>query len=1000
MGWMWMRWLVGAVLPFLAGVACLRAAEPVNFDRDVAPLLVQRCLDCHGGPKPKGGLDLARRDAALAGGKSGTAIVPGRPEDSRLWQYVDAGKMPPKKPLAAAEKEVLRAWVATGAVWGTDPIDPFRFTTARRAGYDWWALQPVRRPAAPPVHDAAWVRNPVDAFVLSRLEVNGLHPAAEADRRTLIRRLSFDLLGLPPDPEEVEAFLRDDAPGAYERLVERCLASPQYGVRWARHWLDVVRFGESNGFEYDELRPNAWPYRDWVVDALNRDLPYDEFARLQLAGDVLRPDDPDAVRATGFLVAGSYDTVGQKQQSEAMRRVVRQDELEDLAGTVGQTFLGLTVNCARCHDHKFDPVRQTDYYRLTAALGGVRHGERSLPLPPEQAAEARSRLARLTAELAELEGPVRAHMLAERRTHPEPPPAPLAAWEFCGDARDRRGNLHATLEPGAHLVCDGLKVEGGPASYAATVPLARDAKALTLEAWVSLDNLSQRGGAAVSLQAPEGRAFDAIVFGENEPGRWSAGSEGFRRTQSFHGPEEADADRRPVHVAITWAEDGTITAYRDGRVYGTPYRAADVATFKAGQAHVLFGLRHAPAGGNRLLAGTIHRARLYDRALNPAEVAASAGVDSDYVSPDAIAARILPEQRARHGRLRARVRDVEAILDPAGRKMYAVTPQPPEVAHVLVRGNPQRPGEVVSPGGVASVPGPDANFGLPSDAPDAERRRRLAAWVTDARNPLFARVIVNRLWHYHFGVGLVDTPNDFGFNGGRPTHPELLDWLAAELAEQGWSLKQLHRAIVLSATYRQAGTWSEAAARVDAGDRLLWRKAPLRLEAEMVRDAVLRVSGRLDLTLGGPSFQDFAVRQAPGTPALLYAPVDSAGDEFNRRTLYRAWARGGRSRLLDALDCPDPAATAPSRAVTTTPLQALALLNNALMLREADRFAERLRREAGPDVDAQVRRAYLLAYGRPPDASEAARAAAAVRQHGLSVLARAVFNSSEFLFVD
>jgi hypothetical protein len=996
--WVWR--LIVAVLPALLLAGGLRAAEPVDFDRQVAPLLVQRCLDCHSGPKPKGRLDLARRATALAGGKSGAAIVPGRPDESRLWEYVDAGKMPPKKPLPAAEKELLRAWVAGGAAWGSDPIDPFRFTTARRAGYDWWALQPVRRPPTPPVHDTAWVRNPVDAFVLNRLEARGLHPAPEADQRTLIRRLSFDLLGLPPTPEEVDAFLRDDRPGAYERLIERYLASPQYGVRWARHWLDVVRFGESNGFEFDELRPNAWPYRDWVVDALNRDLPYDEFARLQLAGDVLRPDDPDAVQATGFLVAGSYDTVGQTQQSEAMRRVVRQDELEDLAGTVGQTFLGLTVNCARCHDHKFDPVRQTDYYRLTAALGGVRHGERSLPLPPEQAADARARLARLKAELAELERPARAGILAERRAHPEPPPVPLAAWDFCGDARDRRGGLHADLQPGAHLVCDGLRVEGGPTSYAATVPLARDLKAKTLEAWVTLDNLSQRGGAALSVQAPGGGTFDAVVFGEVEPGRWMAGSDNFRRTQSFHGPEEAEADRRPVHVAVTYAEDGTVTAYRNGRVYGTPYRAADVVTFKAGQAQVLFGLRHAPAEGNRMLAGTVHRARLYDRALNPAEVAASAGVDSDYVAPEAITARLSPEKRPRHGRLLGRVREEEALLDPAGRKVYAVTPLQPEVAHVLLRGNPQQPGEVVSAGGVTAVPGRSADFGLAPDAPDGERRRRLAAWVTDPRNPLFARVIVNRLWHYHFGVGLVDTPNDFGFNGGRPSHPELLDWLAAELVERGWSLKQLHRAIVLSATYRQAAAWDESAARVDAGDRLLWRKAPLRLEAEMVRDAVLSVSGRLELTLGGPSFQDFVVSKAPGTTANLYVPVDAPDAGSNRRTLYRAWARGGRSRLLDTLDCPDPAATAPSRAVTTTPLQALALLNNALVLREAEQFAERLRREAGPDVDAQVRRAYLLAYGRPPDAGELARARAAVREHGLAVLARAIFNSSEFLFVD
>jgi hypothetical protein len=1001
--WTWR--LIGPILLSLTLTRGLPAAGPagkaaaIDFDRQIAPLLVQRCLDCHGGPKPKGRLDLSGRRPALDGGKSGPVLLPGNPDESRLIEYVEADRMPPKKPLAASEKKLLRAWVAGGAAWGSESIDPFRFTTARRASYDWWALQPVRRPTMPAVRDAAWVRNPVDAFVLSRLEARGLHAAPEADRRTLIRRLSFDLLGLPPSPEEVDAFVRDASPAAYARLVDRFLASPQYGVRWARHWLDVVRFGESNGFEFDEFRPNAWPYRDWVVDALNADLPYDAFARLQLVGDVLRPDDPGAIRATGFLVAGAYDTVGQTQQSEAMRRVVRQDELEDLVGIVGQTFLGLTVHCARCHDHKFDPVRQADYYRLTAALGGVRHGDRTLPLPPAQAADARWRLVRLEAERAVLEAPARARILAERRALQARAPVPLAAWDFADDGRDQRGDLHATLQPGARLVRAGLKVDGDPTSYARTVPLARDLKAKTLEAWVTLKDLARQGGAAVSVQTLDGHTFDALVFGEREPGRWMAGSEEFRRTQSFHGPAETEAAGRPVHVALTYAEDGAITAYRDGRVYGSSYKAPGAVTFKAGRAEVLFGLRHTPAGGNRLLAGIIHRARLYDRALTPAEVAESAAIDTA-ITPEAIAARLSPEQQARQRQLRAGIREVRALLAGADRPVYAVTPRQPEVARVLVRGNPQQPAEVVSAGGVAALPGPSADFGMAPDAPEAERRRRLAAWVADRRNPLFARVIVNRLWHYHFGVGLVETPNDLGFNGGRPSHPDLLDWLAAELTERGFSLKAMHRVIVLSATYRQSGRWSEAAARVDAGDRLLWRKAPLRLEAEMVRDAILRVSGRLNPRMGGPSYQDFNVRNAPGTPANLYTPADPSGWEFDRRTLYRAWARAGRSRLLDVLDCPEPAATAPSRAVTTTPLQALALLNNALVLREAEQFAGRLARDAGPDVDAQVRRAYLLALGRPPDGDELARDRAVVQRHGLTVLARALFNSSEFLFVD
>jgi hypothetical protein len=690
-----------------------RAGGP-DFDKRIAPLLSERCLKCHSGKKPKGGLDLSRRRPAMAGGDQGEAIVAGKPEESRLWEYVHGDKMPPKKPLASAEKTLLRAWIAAGAPWGADPIDPFRTTTTWRAGYDWWALQPIVRPMPPAVKEVRWGRNPLDTFVLGKLEAGNLHPSTVADRRTLLRRLSFDLLGLPPTPEEITDFEKDTAPNAYEKRVDRYLQSPQYGVRWARHWLDVVRFGESNGFEFDEPRPNAWPYRDWVVNALNRDMPYDEFVRLQLAGDVLRPDDAEAVAATGFLVAGAYDTVGQTQQSAAMKRVVRQDELEDIIGTVGQTFLGLTIHCARCHDHKFDPIRQVEYYRLTSALGGVRHGE------------------------------------------------------------------------------------------------------------------------------------------------------------------------RPV----------------------------------------------------------------------------------------------------------------------SDRKLYAVAPRQPEPTHLLVRGNSSQPGEVVSSAGIGAIGGLRADFGLASDAPEAERRRKLAAWIAHPKNPLFARVIVNRLWHYHFGIGLVDTPNDFGFNGGRPSHPELLDWLAAELAANGWRLKHLHRLIVTSATYLQASSWNASAAQVDAGDRLLWRKSLRRLEAETVRDATLQVAGLLSLRMGGPGFRDTQLVRAPGTAAVIYLPVESGGEEFHRRTLYRVWSRGGRNRLLDAFDCPDPSTTAPSRAVTTTPLQALAMLNNAFVLRMSRHFAERLQREAGADVDRQVRRAYLLAYGRPPKDEEAKLAQRVVSKHGLAVLARAIFNSNEFLYVD
>ena len=366
----------------------------VEFEREIAPLLARRCLECHFGPESKGGLDLSKAASIRKGGESGVAIVSGKAVESLVWQRVQDDEMPPKKPLLADEKTLLKRWINAGAKWQGGSIDLFRFTSVARAGYDWWSLQPLQRPKLPELTKATSL-NPIDLFVHSKLQKHGLLPSVVADRRTLIRRLSFGLLGLPPSAKDVKRFVTDHSPNAYEDLVNRLLDSPHYGERWARHWLDIARFGESQGFERDKLRDHSWRYRDWVVQAFNQDMPFDTFARLQLAGDVLQPSDTSATIATGFLVAGAYDEVGQSQQSAAMKAVVRQDELEDYVSTVGQTFLGLTIHCARCHDHKFDPIKQFEYYRLTAALSGVRHGERNIKLTHKETINIENRLTRI-----------------------------------------------------------------------------------------------------------------------------------------------------------------------------------------------------------------------------------------------------------------------------------------------------------------------------------------------------------------------------------------------------------------------------------------------------------------------------------------------------------------------------------------------------------------------------------------------------------------------------
>ncbi|MEX1228739.1 MAG: DUF1549 domain-containing protein [Planctomycetaceae bacterium] len=976
-----------------------------RFREQIAPLLTRRCVGCHNASDKKGSLDLTTYDAAMRGGDSGAVLVPGKSAESLLWQRIAAGEMPPKQPLTEDEKSLIGGWLDDGAVWGEVTLDLFQFTTESRGGYDWWSLQPLSRPSIPATQDQRWPRQPLDAYILATLESHGLKPAPEADRRTLIRRAYFDLIGLPPTPEEVAAFVDDPDPHAYEALVERLLASPHYGERWARHWLDVIRFGESQGFERDKIRTNSWRYRDWVIQAFNDNMPYDEFVKQQIAGDAFAPDDPRALIATGFLVAGPYDEVGQSQQSAAMKAVVRQDELEDLVATVGQTFLGLTVNCSRCHDHKFDPITQREYYQLTAALAGVRHGDRELDwdrLSPLAISTGTwdARIDSLRRNIAAIEAPHRKAILAERKSKfPDglPKPEPLASWNFDDDFNDVVGKLHGRAEGGAQIHKGSLELDGRGA-YMASAPIENDITEKTLEAWIKLRDLDQRGGGVISIQTLDGVTFDAIVFGEQEPKRWMAGSNGFVRTQSFQGSDETLAHNEFVHVAITYDADGVITGYRNGIRYGSSYKSSGPVTFRAGEAQIVVGLRHAPPGGNRMLAGTVDKVQLYDRALTPAEVAASAGTLSDAIEENELAARLTADENERRTIWLFEVEHLERQRQRQfERKIYAVAPGTPEPAFMLTRGNPGQREDQVFPAGIRAIAGPNAGFDLPANASDADRRKTLANWITSPENPLFSRVIVNRLWHYHFGIGIVETPNDFGFNGGRPSHPELLDYLAGELIRNDFDLKSLQRMIVTSAAYRQGFVNSNDPLTKDADNRRIWRRDPLRLDAEVLRDTILVTAGEMNDAVGGPGYQDFVTYVSN---AQFYRLLDSEGDSFNRRSLYRTWLRSGRNPFLDVWDCPDPSTRTPQRAVTTTPLQALSQLNNSMILRMSHTWAERIKRDAGDDLTEQIDRAYRQAYQRSPTADELPSLEEFVKNHGLAALCRVLFNSNEFLYVD
>ncbi len=740
-------------------------------------------------------------------------------------------------------------------------------------------------------------------------------------------------------------------------------------------------------------------------------MPYDQFARMQIAGDAFHPNDRDAAAAVGYLVAGPHNTT--LPANAPMRMAMVQDEMEDLLGSIGQTFLGLTIHCARCHDHKFDPISQKDYYQLAAALGGVTHGERTVR--KDLTSAQRQRLDDIDRQLQETRGAVdqiietaRQRLLADRKantsstTIPFLPVQATATWEFDGDLNDTQGHLPLTISGGATIHDDALQLDG-KTGFAYSPWLPEMVADKTLEVWLQLSTLDQRGGGAISLETKDGALFDAIVFGEQEPRKWMAGSNHFTRYRSFESPiEETEATQQMIHIALVFHADGKISAYRNGVPYGTTYQSSGLQRYGAGEARLLIGLRHSPAGGNRLLAGRIERVQFTSRALTSEEVETSAAsYDLNHVPRSWVIKSLSESDRERLKqweslveRLQAERTEIEKSQD---QRFYTCLSTKPPSTHVLLRGDVGSPGEEVRPQGLKAIATLESDWKLDPNSNDHQRRIQLANWITSRANPLFARVMVNRLWQYHFGQGLVATSSDLGFNGGLPSHPVLLDWLAGELQRNDYKLKPLHRWIVTSAAYQQSSQPNTEAQRIDADNKYLWRKSPQRLEAETLRDAMLVVTSRLNPEVGGVGYRDMRHYFFKGSH--FYELQDLPASEPQRRTIYRFTPRGNQNPFLSTFDCPDPSAAAPRRAVTTTPLQSLALLNNAMTFDMADQFAKRLLTEAGTDLDQQIRLAYELAYGRPVSEVELARCRSFVQQQDLAALCRVIFNSNEFLYV-
>ena len=824
-----MRALLLLVLIMWVGGASFEAvAAPTReqadfFESKVRPILVRRCFRCHGARKQRGGLRLDKRFRALAGGDSGPVLVPGKPDNSLLIQAINYQglEMPPDRKLGKREIETLTRWVRSGIPWpaGKNPttgVAPRNSEQVTEEDQQHWSFRSVHRPAVPRYGDTSWIRNPIDAFVLRRLQHDELSPSPQATARELVRRLHFDLLGLPPSPDDVDAFVANPSADGYERLVDQLLSRPQYGERWGRHWLDLVRYAQTNGYERDSEKPHAWRFRDYVVRSFNQDKGFDRFIQEQLAGDELEDVTRDTIIATGFYRLGVWD------DEPDDKLVALWDEIDDVVRTTGETFLGLTIGCARCHEHKFDPIPQEDYYRLAAFFRNM------MPYGTDQSS-----------------------------TH----------WET---------NPLAVLTP---LVT--------PATLAAY-------RTRHMEKTKQLETLKkQRELAATTKQKTKVEKLDQQI---------------------------ANLEKEPL-------------------------------------------------GG-------------FDLALS--------------------------------------------VREPG-----AQVPQ----THVLVRGSPLSKGSVVEPAFLTVLGGERPRISLPIAAdhplrqglrelgvqPTSGRRLTLARWISSTDNPLTARVITNRLWHYHFGRGIVATPSDFGRNGLPPSHPELLDWFASELVGNDWRLKQIHRQIVTSNTFRQSSRIANPrAVEVDPGNRLLWRQNLRRLEAEAIRDAMLAVNGTLNLQIGGAAIypalspEVLSTQSRPGSGWGKSSVADRT-----RRSIYIYMKRTLTVPLLDSFDQPNPDKPDPGRATTTIAPQALILLNSRFSEVQAVRLAERLVRDVGDDRNRQIDHLYRLTLGRAPTEVERKIAQEFIERHqqslnrlagadgqlldarvALSRFCRVLMNLNEFVYID
>ncbi|MFU7557970.1 DUF1553 domain-containing protein [Roseiconus sp. JC912] len=972
-----LRSFVVVVLTIGFADPALAEDSAVDFAKDVAPILREHCLRCHRPGNAKGDLSIESEVQLI----ESDFVIPNDSQSSYLIELITAvdGEKPAMpaegEPLSDQQVGTIRRWIDEGAKWP----EGFRLRHQAKADANWWAFKPLQW------NDA----DTIDTLIDEQLAKSDLSQNQPASRRVLIRRATYDLIGLPPTPAEIDAFVNDESPDAYEKLIDRLLQSHHYGERWGRHWLDVVRFGESNGFERNVIINDLWPFRDYVIASLNEDKPFDQLIREHIAGDVIAPNDPRVVIGSAFLVAGPYDDVGNQDPVQAAQ--IRANTIDEMIRSSSEAFMGLTMGCARCHDHKFDPITQEDYYSLYSTFAGTVHGS-EVWASSEQRKERHDQVQPLNEQKAALERQLRE--LSESVLKRGNDNLSDYAKTWVRPPVDRTGTeerFDPIVAKFVRLVC---------VSQDTRPEISTGFNIDEFEIWSDEPNAQN-----VALASAGGKAFGNARRIEDFP-------DAYGPQLAIDGQTGARFIATSNDLTIELAEPTTINrvvfSSAKGESQPDQRKFAFVADYRVEVSSDREHWTVVASGDDRKVTphdgegGAKHRNhRLSIAAITDAEIQQRKDWQSQLHAVNRQLAAIPPLPRAWLGR-----HDAQKAKGPF---------------HVFLGGSPQKHGDVVTTSSLAVMSnGPSdssveqASFGysLESDSSESDRRLAFANWVTNSENALTLRVLANRLWHYHFGTGIVATPSDFGYMGQRPSHPKLLDFLAAKLRENHWQIKPMHKLIMMSPAYRQSSSFNPEAASVDSDDRLLWRFPPRRLSAEAIRDTMLQISGvwqrgsilqadaaaddsQSAVPAGGPGFRLYHFMQ---DNVCTYVPLDKHGPETYRRAVYHQNARASVIDLMTEFDQPDCAFGTPRRAVTTTPLQALTMLNHQFTLDMSVAMAKRLESESD-QIDKQVDSAYQIAFNRLPEGEEKDDCVDFVKRNGLSAFCRAMLNASELIYI-